>query len=363
MSSKNIKDIFDCKKIEQFAKYVDRVLPYTGYSNSLFFLCKSNEVYFLTKMAFYKKTNPEIYSNELMNSLNLLNPHDVEVKCLTILKEKIIDANVSPCILELVYNKQNDMNDFLPTQKECDKILLTRDRDITITETINEAICLYNDAVQKGLAESTFNFLVLEQCDMTFSEFLSKFSDNPINESIFRSLMFQIIYTFYAITQIYPKFTHNDLHAQNIMLKFDYDFKFDPLNVKFIAFEAGTTTYYLPYYGIICKIIDFGFSSIPEENIISSIVKDPVAMSVRTDNDLIIFLNDIYNIAGKVYPIEQFLISIDPNGIYKHGNASFIERNKDKIQTYSAMLFNKVFNEYKTKPNSQSNIYHTYKCR
>ena len=44
------------------------------------------------------------------------------------------------------------------------------------------------------------------------------------------------------------------------MLKIDFRYKFDPSRPKYMKFIVGADVFYVPYFGIIAKIIDFGFS-------------------------------------------------------------------------------------------------------
>lgn len=363
MSKGNIGNIFSCDNIDEFVKSIKQVLHYRGYSESKFFLCEMNGVEFLTKLSFYKKTTPEIYSTENISNKDLIavNPHDAEIGVLRILKKRIIDDNISPCVLELVYCvKCSNISKIVPDQADCDKYLNEKPSK-NIKEVVHNMFCKHNDLVKHGLAHIKFSFLVLEECDITFHDFMLKYiEDNPINYEIFRSLMFQIIYTIYAITHIYPEFRHADLHTENVMLKFDVDYKYDPMNGKFLLFYVDGVKYYIPYFGIICKVIDFGFASIPEENIVSFASEDKQIMFMRTKNDLLFFMYDIFDTAGKNPSIGDFLMEIEPNETFKHYNTSYISRNESKIPSYTQMIQNKVFNVYKRTNVPQDHIHHEY---
>lgn len=362
MSVKKINEVFSCDKIINFIKSAKQILPYRGYSESKFFLCEIGGVEFLTKLSFYKKATPEIYSSDKHEDIEVINPHDAEIGILRILKRRIIDENISPCVLEMVFCKKcSNMDDIVPDQAICDKYLTNKPVSSNMKDIIYSMFCRHMDLVNSGLAHSNFSFLVLEECDITFHDYMKRYMDNnPTDMAIFTSLMFQLIYTVYAISKIYPEFRHADLHTENVMLKFDEDYEFDMNSPKFLLFYVDGEKYYVPYFGIICKIIDFGFASIPEENIKSYASEDRQLMFMRTNNDLLFFLYDVYETAGKNSTIAEFLSLIEPNETFKHYNTSFIRRNEVKIPSYESMVKNKIFSSYKRTDIKKENVVHEY---
>lgn len=93
--------ILSCKNLNKFADSIQEVLMFGGYSESKFFICKigKEKTRYLVKMAFYKKTNPELYRD----NINTLPPHEVELAVLKLFKKTIVDANISPCIIDLIH--------------------------------------------------------------------------------------------------------------------------------------------------------------------------------------------------------------------------------------------------------------------
>jgi len=352
-------DLFSCDNLDKFIGCIQLILPYRGYSESKFFICKLDDVEFLTKLSFYKKTNPEIYNKNNSEVINI-NPHDAEIGILKILKKKIIDANISPCILELLFTQKcNSLDGIIPDPSICDKFLI--DKPTNTKDIVLSLFCKHLDLVKSGLAHKKFSFLVLEECDITFHDFIRRYIEGDgIEYTIFLSLMFQIIYTMYAIKKIYPNFRHADLHTENVMLKFINDYEFDMLKPQFLVFIIDGVSYYVPYFGIICKIIDFGFASIPEENIRSFASEDMMLMSMRSKNDLLFFFHDIYDIAGKNNTITKMLSQLEPNQTFKHYNVNNINKNEQKIPTYETMIKNSIFHIYKRTDVLPEHIYHTY---
>jgi hypothetical protein len=109
----------------------------------------------------------------------------------------------------------------------------------------------------------------------------------------------------------------------------------------------GPVTFSVPYYGFVAKIIDFGFSSIPEMGIQSSIAHDPTIGIVRNQNDLLFLFHDLHNLAGNNRKILQLLEQLEPTRAYTHLNKTHIQENAAAIATYADMVFSDVFAEYR----------------
>ena len=90
--------------------------------------------------------------------------------------------------------------------------------------------------------------ICLEKCTGTLDEL---FVDEEINEETGAGALFQIIMTMLAYQTAY-KFTHNDLHTNNIM--------YVSTNEDFLYYKYNNICYKVPTYGRIFKIIDFGRS-------------------------------------------------------------------------------------------------------
>lgn len=90
--------------------------------------------------------------------------------------------------------------------------------------------------------------IILEKCEKTL-DYL--FENNLVDVENGASILFQII----MILLVYQKtfhFTHNDLHADNIM--------YIPTKKQFLYYKFNDVCYKVPTYGRIFKIIDFGRS-------------------------------------------------------------------------------------------------------
>jgi hypothetical protein len=225
-------------------------------------------------------------------------------------------------------------------------------------------LCTYYDMVRSGLAVDKITFIILERCDVTLTEFLKHYIDHKLNFAVLKSIIFQLIYTMYALTQVFHDFHHWDLHTDNVMVRFDFDFKFDPENMQYLVFEdkITKTTWTIPYFGVITKIIDFSYSSIASEGIVSTAVNDPGFMYYRSNNDLLFTLYNMY-MAAKEYNIDDLLElvnQLDPHGLSRHYNTEYIRVHHDQAMGYYDMLLIKLFREYKCKPPNRNKVFHKY---
>jgi hypothetical protein len=353
--------IFDCEDISLFIDSIVQVLPFKGYSNARFYLCEINSVRFLTKLCFYRKSPPELYGSI---PEGIMAHTDAEIGILWTLKERIIDANISPCILEIVYSHIcESLRKITPSRKFCERYV--HDGDMDPRDGVSLWLCKYKEYVDSGLAHDKCAFVVLEQCDMTLDQFLIKYINVPIYFSIFKSLLFMIIHAFRSIKRVFPGFHHFDFHTENLMLKFNHAYQFRAGEPKFLVFHVDGNKYSPPYFGIIPKIIDFGFSSLPEAGFISSATKDRITMFERSENDLLFLFHWIYRTSigynrDRDGLIENLLSTLDPTKSFINYDTEYIRKIRDKIPTYDDMLSNKVFDEYKNMHIVKSQIYEEY---
>jgi serine/threonine protein kinase len=170
--------------------------------------------------------------------------------------------------------------------------------------------------------------------------------NNPIEQGIFKSFIFQILYTIYQIKKLYPSFQHYDLHSDNIMLKIDTNYIFNPMKPEYNVYWVEDKRFAIPYVGMMPKIIDFGFAVIAEKGIVSNIIDDKDIMFKRTKNDLVMLYYHIYDVAHDDNIIVDMLKALEPNETYKHFNTEYIRSIEDKIPSYTQMIDNSIWNDY-----------------
>lgn len=98
------------------------------------------------------------------------------------------------------------------------------------------------------IPEFPVQLICIEACEDTLDNLML---NDEVTEPELFSCMMQIIMILATYQKLY-KFTHNDLHTNNVM--------FVETNKKFIKYEYNGKTYLVPTYGKIYKIIDFGRS-------------------------------------------------------------------------------------------------------
>lgn len=355
----NKYNIFSCDENESFQKYIVYKFPINSYSGSVFILIDVDNTFIFVKICFYKKTLTELYIGK--KDITTTHQNDAEIKILNILNEKITHKYISPCIINLIYTKKcNNLSKIYPTDKLCTTI--EKRAKLTHKQAISAILCGMKDLIKHNIYNSEFSFLVLELCDLTMDSFIIEQIKNPELNNIIKSILFQIIYTFYRIKKIYPKFSHNDTHLHNIMIKIDHKFKYTKKNQKYIVYNDEKTSYAVPFYGFIPKIIDFGFASLPEENIFNDIKNNRELNYLISPNDMLFLFNDIYKATNYDYNVIKFLNILDPTKAYKKYSISRInelEKN-NKIQSEHKMLNSAVYKAYKQFKPAPGQIYKIY---
>lgn len=86
----------------------------------------------------------------------------------------------------------------------------------------------------------------MEKCDGTVDKL---FDDDEVTVETGASLLFQVVMTLLIYQKMF-KFTHNDLHTNNIM--------YINTDQEFLYYKFDNKTYKVPTYGKIYKLIDFG---------------------------------------------------------------------------------------------------------
>jgi len=134
-----------------------------------------------------------------------------------------------------------------------------------------------------------YNFPVqmicLEKCDGTLDEL---FNNGVLNEETGVGMLMQIIMTLIIYQKLF-KFTHNDLHTNNIM--------YVNTNIDYLYYTFNKNTYKVPTYGKIVKLIDFGRS--------------------------------IYTFQNKLYCSDSF--ALDGDAATQYNFEPYINRNKEII--------------------------------
>jgi hypothetical protein len=116
------------------------------------------------------------------------------------------------------------------------------------TESESKSSCMSTDDeyISAYINNFPMQMICLEKCDGTLDELFIK---NQINNETGSAILMQIIMTLLLFQKTF-RFTHNDLHTNNIM--------FVNTNIPFLYYKFENIVYKVPTYGKIFKIIDFG---------------------------------------------------------------------------------------------------------
>lgn len=97
--------------------------------------------------------------------------------------------------------------------------------------------------------------IALSKCENTFDNLLNDSKD--LDTDHYLSALFQIIMILLTLQKAF-KFTHNDLHTNNIM--------YETTDIPYIYYMYNNIQYKVPTYGKIFKLIDFGRSIVTFNN-------------------------------------------------------------------------------------------------
>jgi len=106
------------------------------------------------------------------------------------------------------------------------------------------------DFIKAEIFDFPVNIICLEKLKNTLDSLMEvEDEDDELTMDEWRSCLFQIIMSLIVYQKVF-KFTHNDLHTNNIM--------YIETDRKFICYKFEDKYYKVPTYGKIYKIIDFG---------------------------------------------------------------------------------------------------------
>jgi serine/threonine protein kinase len=344
----NGSDLFDCTNMSPFIESITAVLPYEGMTSlGRLYDCMYDGIPFLTKVLFYVKTVAEIYVDD-----DYKPPADAEIAILQILQQKFVRSGRTPCIVELIYSKRcSNVANINAAMCQHNNL---NPSSVPSTD-LSGHICEFASLVESKLATDMMAFVVMEKCHLSLREFVRIAAPQPIAFHMIKGILFQLIFTLTVITDDYPQFRHGDLHDDNVMLKFDLNYTFDPSSPSVVQYKRNGKKWYVPYFGFVPKIIDFGHSTIPEEGIISAAAGDRKLAFYRAGIDILFLLHCIRIQLGssnrvKLHELseyDRFFATLDPTGLYIMFNTAKIRESKEVPESYSIML--ESFKSYENK--------------
>jgi hypothetical protein len=342
-----LESLFTGDKIDKFADTI--MSEILSMSTNDIYLNQSNGYNFLTKVSFHQV--PRLLPGEKdVDLTKYFHPSEAEIAILSLLKTEILDKKISPCIVNMLYEKTFPTVKKLLGKYNCDIKSVKTKRHIR--DLIYDNLCSAQRRIDIGMCYPAVSFIFLEECQYTFDDYLKRYQETPINLAIARSFIFQIIYTLFAIKQIFPGFQHGDLHSNNVMLKINNAYHYSG-KTKFILFKVDDIEFYVPYFGILVKIIDYERSVIynnnsdkrlPENGIVSTIVFDEVSQFRRHDCDILMLFHDIENICPMTL-LSEFTEELLGSKAHINFDVHWMKKMEIEFPSYREML-NK-FSDYK----------------
>ena len=171
---------------------------------------------------------PIFYSsiNGILNEYNF----DISEEYSDFINEKWFHKNIGNSFTIDMYINDTDSND----------------TDSNDTDSNNSDLNNIDDNFVSKLPNCPVQYIFLEKLEGTLEDFLEI---ENINTELIKSCLFQIIFTL-AYLQKHFKFTHNDLHINNIM--------YITTKLTYIYYKYNNIYFKVPTHGYIFKIIDFG---------------------------------------------------------------------------------------------------------
>ena len=217
----------------------------------------------------------EVIGNTPINILNTISNDKLQFDTLPLFDNGNYKTITTSNITEL-----NDMNNLIKSTKSTNSYSSKTDSDINSdTESSSDDCNSYkgsnnndddeeneydedeeeeddeeeDDEVHIKINKFPVQLILMEACEQTFGDYVENSinDNNPISVDEWSSALMQIIMTLLLYQKKY-NFTHNDLHASNIMMV--------STTVKYVVYIYNNITYKVPTFGYVYKIIDFGRS-------------------------------------------------------------------------------------------------------
>ena len=235
--------------------------------DSTFFIENINKYFSVTnnfaKNRNYLNNNSRANKNKL--KINSINNNDaiLDIEILDESENNTCDTNkINENESEEIYMRNDNIKKELDSESdsdsdsdsdsENDSLVVSDDSTESITDIDTDDKIMDDFASLSDVYSYMYNFpiqmICMEKCNGTLDEL---FDNKNIHCHNAISYLFQIVMILLTFQKLF-KFTHNDLHTNNIM--------YIDTDIEFIYYKFENNIYKVPTYGKIFKIIDFGRS-------------------------------------------------------------------------------------------------------
>lgn len=264
----DIKKLIGCGQIDELVKRIVNAQALTTFGRSGNYSCDVGGVKFFVKLALYSLFIHDLWQVPAKPTMMMV---DAEIAVMRAIKMRIIDPGISPHYAELLaVVKCDKIANYIHDPERCAQQQLNRVRSDQFPQSL---LCAFMDLVDGGHALDKFALVMSEHCDFTIKDYFTRYAPAfpVLSDALIESITFQIYYTLAATQRVWPKFRHGDLWPHNIMIKLARGGEQYFSRRHYLRYRMDDTVWNVPFFGVFAKIIDFGHSEIPEENIHSSI--------------------------------------------------------------------------------------------
>lgn len=362
-----VDKIVDCGNIMALADIMTRVSANRGSNVPLVATCQKGKTRFVLKILEYDmiseiiKRSEENKAKERTPGIEYLPAPDAEIKAMRLIRKRVIRQAMTPCIVELLSVKICE--GCMQQGKAIGKRDVREFAGDTPENALAHKLAWGYDMYKRGVVQDKLAFIAMEVCDATFEAFIYYIRSDAIGRAIMKGVLWMIVYTVHVLQQEFPGMRHNDLHISNIMVYTDTEYSISQ-GIKYIEFEADKK-YYIPFFGMLPKIIDFGHVSMPSEGFACEDTLYPYFSKSENDNDLNTFFSSIHS--SLVSHADAFMSDMHISRLIdalspKKYHSKMLHDADDKFPTPLEMLNNPVFAEYHA-PVSESLIYSRYSSK
>ena len=200
-------------------------------------------------------------------------------------------------------------------------------------------------------------------------DLLSALTRYPMTQDQLRTIVFQVLYSLYALHKEFPDFRHNDLHLKNVLLDLNF-LKTGRTMYKFKLHTGSANDFRVPNTGLRALIADFGWSNMKGDQLKDVMSKDYAKSDgIAPDNhfmyDAHLFLSSLYReVRTETHPaFKSFIKNNFPSEyLSKVSSKVFNFRMRygvdhSKLPTFEKLLSEMYFKPFRSLPlNTNANI-------